>query len=218
MQTKDYITIGISSIALCFSFISLILTSLNFKRNATKLKIEQIHFAPNPFTEATPNKLYLDRKQSSDLWTVVPIVHLVVYLKIANLSHTGITISNFIINNHFKVSQINIEELKNELSLSFFSSEESSERDLVKFGRSIPMSLTSLDVDDYKVIKIGDRIESKSSIEGIFIVSGNWNLYNAVKNGTNKLVIVTPDKEFKTYIEIDKTIIPKFPENDSENS
>lgn len=82
----------------------------------------------------------------------------------------------------------------------------------------IQYQLTSLDVDDYKVIKIGDRIESKPSIERIFIVSGNWNLYNAVKNGTNKLAIVTPDKEFKTYIEIDKTIIPKFPKNNSESS
>lgn len=62
------------------------------------------------------------------------------------------------------------------------------------------------------------QLSFKLAVEGIFIVSGNWNLYNAVKNGTNKRAIITPDKEFKTYIEIDKKIIPKFPKNDSENS
>ncbi|MBC1649261.1 hypothetical protein HCJ13_03510 [Listeria booriae] len=218
MEVKDYITIGISSIAICFSFISLIFTSLNFKRNATKLKVEQINFYPNLLSGATPNKLYLDRNQSMDFWTVVPMVYLVVYLKIANSSHTGITISNFLINDNFQVSQINIEELKSQLSLSFFSSEESHKRNLAEFGQAIWMDMTSLDVNDYKVIKIGDRIESKSSIEGIFIVSGNWNLYNAVKNGINKLSIITPDKKFITYIEIDKTIIPKLPKIDSESS
>ena len=37
------------------------------------------------------------------MWTVVPIFYLIIYVKINNLSHTGITISNFIINNKFFV-------------------------------------------------------------------------------------------------------------------
>lgn len=133
MQIKDYITIIISVIALFFSFFSLIITILNYRRNVTKLKIEQLNFVPNPCgIRITPNKLFLNGKQSTDLWTVVPMLHLVIYLKINNLSYTGITISNFIINDELLVSKVNIEELKEELSLSFFASKECLSRDLEK--------------------------------------------------------------------------------------
>lgn len=214
MQTKDYITITISLIALIFSFSSLIFTFLNFRRNATKLKIEQLHFVPNPFaTRVTPNILYLDRKQSSDLWMVMPILHLIIYIKIDNLSHTGITISNFIINDKFSVSKLNTDEMEKELLLSFFASKESTNKNLEKYGKSVPMSITTLKPNDYNLINIGDRIESKSSIEGVIIISGNWNLYDAVKDGINKLTIVTPDKKVDAYIQIDKTDIPCFPKN-----
>lgn len=71
-------------------------------------------------------------------------------------------------------------------------------------------SNTSFDPDDYNLIDIGKRIDSKSSIEGIIVISGNTDLYNAVKNGMNKLTVVTPDKKIDTYIEIDKTIIPDW--------
>lgn len=214
MQTKDYITITISLIALFFSFGSLIFTFLNFRRNVTKLKIEQLHFAPNPLgTKVTPNKLFLDRKQSPDLWTVVPMLHLIIYLKIDNLSHTGITIRNFILNDEFLVSKVNVGEIKEELALTFFASENCRNKELAEYGHAVPMSATTLEANDYNHINIGDRIESKSSVEGIIIVSGNWNLYTVIKDGGNKLTIVTPDKKFDTYIEIDKTIIPNFPES-----
>lgn len=121
MQPKDYITITISLISLLFSFGSLIFTFLNFRRNITRLKIEQLHFVPNPFaTTVRPNILYLDREQSPDLWTVIPMLHLIIYIKIDNLSHTGITISNFIINDEFLVSKLNPAGIQKELKLSFF--------------------------------------------------------------------------------------------------
>jgi hypothetical protein len=212
MQTKDYITITISLIALFFSFGSLIFTLLNFKRNATKLKIEQLHFAPNPLgTRVTPNKLFLDRKQSTDLWTVVPMLHLIIYLKIDNLSYTGITIRNFIINDEFLVSKINMEKMKEELSLVFFASEECNKRHLERYGQAVSMSSMALKPNDYNLINIDNRIESKSSIEGVIIISGNWNLYNAVNDGINKLTIVTPDKKFDSHVIIDKTMIPNSP-------
>ena len=214
MQIKDYITITISVIALFFSFFSLIITILNYRRNVTKLKIEQLNFVPNTCgTRITPNKLFLNGKQSTDLWTVVPMLHLVIYLKINNLSYTGITISNFIINDELLVSKINIEELKEELSLSFFASKECLSRDLEKYGHAVEMSRMTLEPADYSLINIGDRIESKSSIEGVIIISGNWDLYNVISDGMNKFTIVTPDKKFDTYVEIDKTIIPKFSKN-----
>lgn len=211
MQMKDYITITISLVALFFSFCSLLFTFLNFRRTATRLKIEQLQIFPNPLaSRVRPNMLYLDRKQNPDLWTVVPIFYLIIYVKINNLSHTGITISNFIINNKFSVSKFNTVELEKELPLGYFSSKESEIRDLKNYGHAIPLSLTVLRSDDYDFINIGDRIESKSSIEGVIIISGNQNLYVAVNEGINKLTIVTPDKKFDTYIEINKTIIPKF--------
>jgi hypothetical protein len=214
MQTKDYITLTISLIALLFSFSSLIFTFLSFRRNATRLKIQQLCFSPNPLaTNIRPNILYLDRKQSPDLWTVVPILHLIIYIKIDNLSHTGITISNFIINDEFLVSKLNTNEMKKELPLSFFASEESKSRDLKKYGRAVPMSAVTLKPNDYNIINIGDRIESKSSIEGVIIISGNWDLYNTVIDGINKLTIVTPDKKFDAYIQIDKTFIPHIPKD-----
>lgn len=81
MQTKDYITITISSIALLFSLSSLVVTFLNYRRNVTKIKIIQLKFSPNPFASSIrPNILYLDRQQSPDLWTVVPIHHLIIYI------------------------------------------------------------------------------------------------------------------------------------------
>lgn len=211
MQIKDYVTIAISIIALLFSFVSLIFTFLNYKRNATKLRVEQLHFSPNPCrTTITPNKLFLDKKQSTDLWEVIPILHLVIYLKIDNLSHTGITLSNFILNDKFLVSKINTTELKEELSLSFFASKKCHDKELNEYGHSVPMATITLEPNDYTVIKVGDRIEPKSSIEGIIIISGNWNLYAAVTDGINKFTIVTPDKKFDKYIEIDKTVIPHF--------
>ncbi|NFS94200.1 hypothetical protein FDF05_14850 [Clostridium botulinum] len=214
MQTKDYVTITISLIALLFSFGSLIFTFLNFRRNVTRLKIEQLYFEPNPFTtRVTPNILYLDRKQSPDLWTVIPIFHLIIYIKIDNLSCTGITISNFIINDKFLISKLNSDEMKKELSLSFFASEESESRDLKKYGKAVPVSTTTLEPNDYNLINIGDRIESKSSIEGVIVISGNGDLYNVVKDGINKLTIVTPDKKFDAHIQIGKTVIPCFPKN-----
>lgn len=212
MKAKDYITVSISLIALLFSFGSLIFTFLNFRRNATKLKITQLQFAPNPLgTKLTPNKLFLDRQQSPDLWSVVPMLHLVIYLRIDNLSHTGITISNFIINDEFLASKVNVEELKKELSLTFIASDDCQKKELNEYGHSVPMMATTLEPDDYTLIKVGDRIDSKSTTEGIIIVSGNWNLYSAINDGGNKFTIVTPDKKFDSYIEIDKTIIPDIP-------
>ena len=39
---------------------------------------------PNPFeVNARPNILYLDSSQSPDLWTVIQMLHLIIYLKIA---------------------------------------------------------------------------------------------------------------------------------------
>lgn len=211
MQIKDYITITISSVALIFSLISLVISFLNFRRNTTKLKIEQLRFSPSLLsTNARPNILYLDRKQSPDLWTVVPILHLIIYVKISNLSHTGITISNFIINDTFLASKLNTNELKQGLSLTFYASEKSQSRDLKRYGSANPASATTLEPDDYNSINIGDRIESKSSIEGVITISGNGNLYDAVNDGINKLTIVTPDKRFDIYVEIDKTIIPNI--------
>ncbi|PEM49626.1 hypothetical protein [Bacillus wiedmannii] len=218
MQIKDYISIGISIVALFFSFGSLIFAFLTFRRNTTKLKITQMQFAPNPLgTKITPNKLFLDRQQSPDLWSIVPMLHLVIYLKIDNLSHTAITISNFIINDEFLVSKANIEEMKKKLALTFIASENCKNKELTEYGHAIPMSTLTLEPDDYPLIKVGDRIESKSSIEGIVIVSGNRNLYSAIKDGGNKFTIVTPDKKFDSYIEIDKTVIPNIPKNNLEN-
>lgn len=54
MQIGDYISIC----ALFISLISLISSYLGFKRNTTKLKIEQIQFFPNPHSEAILNKLF----------------------------------------------------------------------------------------------------------------------------------------------------------------
>jgi len=209
MIPKDDMSIVISLLAPLISFSSLIFVFLNFRRKATKLKIIQSRFAPNPFgTKITPNKLFLDREQSTELWTVVPMLHLVLYLEIANLSHVGITISNLIINNDFLLSKVNEERMEKELSLTFFASENCQNRELEEYGHSVPMAAMTLHPNDYNLIKIGDRIDSKSSIEGMIIASGNWNLYNAIKDGINKLTIVTPDKKFDVHIEIDKTIIP----------
>ncbi len=214
MQTKDYITITISLIALICSFVSLIFTFLNFRRSATKLKIKQLQFSPDLFgNRDTLNKLSLDGKQSTDLWTVIPILHLIIYIKIDNLSYTGITISNFIINDEFLVSKINTSEMEEELLLSFFASEKSTSRDLKMYGHAMPAANMTLKTNDYNLISIGDRIESKSSIEGIIVISGNWPLYNVINDGINKLAIVTPDKKFDTYVEINKTIIPSVTNN-----
>lgn len=73
--------------------------------------------------------------------------------------------------------------------------------------------MMTLKPNDYNLINIGDRIESKSSIEGVIIISGNLDLYNAVNDGINKLTIVTPDKKFDTNIEINKTVILCFSKN-----
>ncbi|AYD39628.1 hypothetical protein D4Z93_03460 [Clostridium fermenticellae] len=75
------------------------------------------------------------------------------------------------------------------------------------------MSLTDLRSNDYDFINVGDRIESKSSIEGIIIIPGNQDLYLVVNEGINTLTIVTPDEKFDTDIEVYKTIIPKFNNN-----
>lgn len=213
MQIKDYITISISLFALLFSFCSILFTFLNFRRSETRLEIVQLQFSPNPFVDKIrPNMLYLDRRQDPDLWSVVPIVYLIIYVKINNMSHTGITISNFIINDNFLVSKVNKVEIEKELPLSYFSSKASEIRDLKNFGHAVPISLTTLKPDDYDFINIGDRIESKSTIEGLIIIPGNQNLYSAVEEGLNRLTIVTPDKKFDTLIEIDKTVIPNFNE------
>jgi hypothetical protein len=94
-------------------------------------------------------------QQSSDLWTVVPMLYLIIYLKIDNLSYTGITISNFIINDEFLVSKINVAEIKEALSLSFFASEECHNRDLEEYGQAISvLSGTKLEPNDYNLIPI----------------------------------------------------------------
>mgnify|MGYP006992508586 FL=1 len=41
-QIKDFITIGISALALLFSGISLAVSFLSFRRNSTKLKVTQL--------------------------------------------------------------------------------------------------------------------------------------------------------------------------------
>ena len=211
MEIKDYITITISSVALIFSFLSLLVSYLNFRRNVTKLKCEQLFLMPSPVgADAILNVLYLDRKQDSKLWTVVPMLYLVIYLKINNLSHTAITISNMIVNDSFLVSALNVEDMKEDLSVCYFASEDSENRQMERYGCATPAIATELMKDKYNWIKIGDRIESKSSIEGVVIIKGNNDLYNVVNDGDNKLTIVTPDKKFDIQVIIEKTIIPQF--------
>lgn len=208
MQAKDYITITISGIALLVSLVSIIITILNYKRNGTKLRITQIHFEPNVSIKINPNKLFLDRCQQPDLWEICPMLHLVIYLQIENLSYTGITISNLILNDKFLVSKLNTEDLQKDLSLTFFASKRVRDRELEQYGRSVDVSVMSLKPNDFDIININDRIEAKASVEGIIIISGSRELFNSIKDGKNKLTIITPDKQFKTYVEIDKTIIP----------
>lgn len=213
MEKKDFVTIGISVIALLFSLISLIFTYLNYKRNLTRLKIEQLHLAPDLLgIRITPNKLFLDGEQNKKLWEVMPMIHLVLYLKIDNLSYTGITISSLVINDEFWVSKINVKELKKELLLNFFASEKCCNKELKIYGHTNRAFCNCLRLDDYSFINVGDRIEAKSSIEGVIIISGNWDLYNVIKDGINKFTIVTPDKKFDKYVEIDKTVIPHLSE------
>ena len=69
------------------------------------------------------------------------------------------------------------------------------------------MSVTGLKKDDYNFITIGDRIEAKSTLEGVLIVQGSIDLYNAINDGNNQLEICTPDKNFKVDVEIAKTKI-----------
>ncbi|MTI70831.1 MAG: hypothetical protein FH751_11335 [Firmicutes bacterium] len=215
MQVKDYITITISLLALSLSFCSIIFTYLNFKRSTSRLEIQQLSFSPKLFdTSARPNILYLSGEQNPDLWTVVPMLYLILYLKIDNLSHTGITISNVLLNDSFLVSKTNNIQLDDNLTLSFFSSEEARDRDFSLYGHAVPMSRTSLEPEHYNIIKIGERIESKSCIEGLLVVGGNQDLYNAVKEGSNKLTIVTPDKKFDANIKIYKTTIPDIGRTD----
>ena len=90
-----------------------------------------------------------------------------------------------------------------------FPVQESENRDLENYGHAVPLSVTALRPGDYDIINVGDRVESKSSIEGVIIIPGNQDLYVAVNDGINKLTIVTPDKAFDTYIKIDRTVIPK---------
>ena len=215
-QIKDFITIGISALALLFSVISLAVSFLSFRRNSTKLKVTQLIFRPTPLSVgALPNKLYLDRKQDQSLWSQIPMVYLLVYLKIDNLSYTPISLNRVIINGNFVVTMANRFKFgESDLSLAHFASEDSHLQDLERFGTAIPMSVTGLKKDDYNFITIGDRIEAKSTLEGVLIVQGSIDLYNAINDGNNQLEICTPDKNFKVDVEIAKTKIYNFDEGE----
>jgi len=215
-QIKDFITIGISALALLFSGISLAVSFLSFRRNSTKLKVTQLIFRPTPLSEgALPNKLYLDREQDQSLWSQIPMVYLLVYLKIDNLSYTPISLNRVIINGNFVVTMANRFKFRESgLSLAHFASEDSHLQDLQRFGTAIPMSVTGLKKDDYNFITIGDRIEAKSTLEGVLIVQGSTDLYNAINDGNNQLEICTPDKNFKVDVEIAKTKIYNFDEGE----
>lgn len=209
METVDCITIFISTIAIFLSSLSLIIAFLNYRRGTTKLKINQLYFASNPLaTKVIPNKLFLDREQSKELREIVPILYLIVYLKIDNLSYTDITISELIINDKFLVTKINNRTMKEKLSLCFFSSKDCFNRDLNANGSAVPLSMQTLKSDDYDIINVGHRIASKSTVEGIIVISGNKELYKAVNDGKNKLTILTTDKKINVNIEVDKTVIP----------
>lgn len=215
-QIKDFITIGISALALLFSGISLAVSFLSFRRNSTKLKVTQLIFRPTPLSVgALPNKLYLDREQDQSLWSQIPMVYLLVYLKIDNLSYTPISLNRVIINGNFVVTMANRFKFRESgLSLAHFASEDSHLQDLQRFGTAIPMSVTGLKKDDYNFITIGDRIEAKSTLEGVLIVQGSIDLYNAINDGNNQLEICTPDKNFKVDVEIAKTKIYNFDEGE----
>ena len=215
-QIKDFITIGISALALLFSGISLAVSFLSFRRNSTKLKVTQLIFRPTPLSVgALPNKLYLDRKQDQSLWSQIPMVYLLVYLKIDNLSYTPISLNRVIINGNFVVTMANRFKFRESgLSLAHFASEDSHLQYLQRFGTAIPMSVTGLKKDDYNFITIGDRIEAKSTLEGVLIVQGSIDLYNAINDGNNQLEICTPDKNFKVDVEIAKTKIYNFDEGE----
>ena len=215
-QIKDFITIGISALALLFSGISLAVSFLSFRRNSTKLKVTQLIFRPTPLSEgALPNKLYLDREQDQSLWSQIPMVYLLVYLKIDNLSYTPISLNRVIINGNFVVTMANRFKFgESDLSLAHFASEDSHLQDFQRFGTAIPMSVTGLKKDDYNFITIGDRIEAKSTLEGVLIVQGSIDLYNAINDGNNQLEICTPDKNFKVDVEIAKTKIYNFDEGE----
>ena len=216
LQIKDFITIGISALALLFSGISLAVSFLSFRRNSTKLKVTQLIFRPTPLSEgALPNKLYLDREQDQSLWSQIPMVYLLVYLKIDNLSYTPISLNRVIINGNFVVTMANRFKFRESgLSLAHFASEDSHLQDLQRFGTAIPMSVTGLKKDDYNFITIGDRIDAKSTLEGGLIVQGSIDLYNAINDGNNQLEICTPDKNFKVDVEIAKTKIYNFDEGE----
>lgn len=204
----DYLAIFVSILALAISFACAIISYMSFKRNDTKLDVMQMDFYPNAFASSLPNKLYLDREQSQEMWQIAPVLHLFLYVKISNESYTGITISNIIINDAFTIAKINSKCEDDEIPITFFASEKRHEIELENYNTAIPMLAGIWYKKDFDFINIGERIEAKSSIEGIIYASGNQPLYNSIRDGLNKITIVTPGKNMNTTVDIAKTLIP----------
>ncbi|MDW8798373.1 hypothetical protein [Staphylococcus pseudoxylosus] len=140
---------------------------------------------------------------------VVPEYIIFIQLKITNLSHQSISITEFLINGAIIPEELYSTEKQNQIYLfTVFDWNDKGILERVYNGEEVPLgSSERINVDNTKNLKPIIKLDAKEVKIGVlsFRLLGEKN-YNLIENGNNLLTIKTTDKEFDELIEIQKTL------------
>ncbi|KAB2210127.1 MAG: hypothetical protein QP807_07850 [Staphylococcus epidermidis] len=210
LKFKDKVTIMISIGALILSLLSYFTSRKAMKKNNTCLKLKQTELIHTFFELDFENKLVRNSLQNTKLWkSPMALYYLCITIELKNLSHSSVSLGNFMIN---KI-EIPSSWIINKTNVSNFNGNSGAEIQIFwtlknrDYDKKVNTEIIKgpVDVDRYNLIYPELRLESKSTYTGIIIISLEESFYNKIKEGKNKLTIKTPDKNFHKRITIDKT-------------
>lgn len=210
LEFKDKITIIISIVAVIFSLLSYITSRNAMKKNNTCLKLNQTKLIHEFFKVDFENKLVRNGRQDRELWnTPMSSYYLCVTIELRNLSHSSVSLGNFMINN----IEIPSNWIINENNVGNFNGNTGSEIQIFwtlkdrdnDQNYNVNAIIGSVDMNDFNLIYPELRLESKTTYTGVIVINLEEPFYNKIKEGKNKITIKTPDKTFHEKIIIDKT-------------
>ncbi|MCD8917158.1 hypothetical protein [Staphylococcus gallinarum] len=156
------------------------------------------------------NKLVRNDRQDTKLWnSPLALYYLCITVELRNLSHSSVSLGNFMINNieipsNWIINKNNIDKFNgntgSEIQIIWpFKDRDDGQNSKSNFYKG------PVNMNDFNLIYPELRLESKTIYTGVIIINIQEPFYNKIKEGKNKITIKTPDKNFHKRVNIDKT-------------
>lgn len=210
LEFKDRITIIISIGALLLSLLSYFTSRNAMKKNNTFLKLNQTKLIYEFFKVDFENKLVRNGRQNAKLWnSPMALYYLCITIELRNLSHSSVSLGNFMINNieipsNWIINENNVCKFNgntgSEIQVFWTRKDRNNDKNI-----NVDAITGPADMNDFNLIYPELRLESKTTYTGVIVINLQEPFYDKIKEGKNKITIKTPDKHFHEKIIIDKT-------------